>query len=101
MFGFPLSLVFTVLKVAAVAFVVGALVHKGMMIERARWERALVKKNADIAEVNAKAEAQIEAARLDRDSAFEAANNAALAMIRAQTGCVLPDELVTKANKIR
>lgn len=86
-------------KWALVAAVAGLLVNKGMMLERARWVRALDKANAEIAVVNTDAEAKIAAAEAERDKAISTAR-AALAAAKLGEE-LLPDDLVKKANDIR
>lgn len=104
MFGLSTSAIFMVLKASAVAIVIGALVHKGMMIERGRWERAVIAKNKEIADLGRQTAAQIKKAEDERDMAFleaKTASESLLSVVMGQAQCVLPEELVKRANRIR
>lgn len=104
MFGLSTTAIFTILKAGAVAIVIGALVHKGMMIERGRWERAVIAKNKEIAVLEKETAAKLAKAEDERDIAFLEANKAMESLLKAAltpNACVLPESLITKANRIR
>lgn len=104
MFGLSTTAIFTLLKVSAVAIVIGVLVHKGMMIERARWERAVIAKNKEIAVLEKDTTAKLAKAENERDIAFLEANKAMETLLRTALTpnvCILPDDLVKKANRIK
>lgn len=101
MFGIELKTLLLGAKVIVAVAVIGLLVNKGMMLERARWLRAIDTANAKIATVNTDAEIKIAAAEAERDKAVAAAN-AALAVAKLNPEqCHLPADLITKANAIR
>lgn len=99
MFGLQIRTLVLIGKVACGVVVIGLLVNKGMMLERARWERALVAKNAEIAKVNADAEQRLQEAETKRDAALVTASAALEAAKLSEE--LLPAELVKKANDIR
>lgn len=91
--------IFAALKIVAVLGLGGYLVHKGMMIERAKVEKALAAKNAEITQ-QLETERTLRAkAEEEREQAFREASDA---LLRMDSGaCVLPEELIKKANGIR
>lgn len=104
MFGLSTTAIFTILKVGAVAAGIGALVHKGMMIERGRWERAVLTKNKEIAVLEKETTAKLAKAEGERDLAYleaKTATDALLSNVLEQNKCVLPEDLIKKANRIR
>ena len=87
------------LKIAGLVLIVGIVVNKGMMIERARWERALIEKNKEIKAQNQASEEKIALAETQRAAAIAVSEFAASTTKLGPE--LLPDDLVKKANAIR
>lgn len=85
------------LKIGAVAFVVGFLIHKGMKIERGRWERAIAAANAKVAENDR----QWTARMATKDAEMAQAVADAMAVSNGLEACKLTQDQIKKANRIR